>query len=150
MFSKLSSLRRASRSLLRQVSREAQNTWYLLRFRDICSKLGFPMCRKRSKGSRLSAWEARKHCACAQIQAQKVCRFFFRPGWVFGVLFGRLLGTLWAPFGAPWDPFGAPWASFGTPWDHFGTLFGHLGVTLAPFWRHGVLLGASGGNFSRI
>ena len=46
----------------------ASKAWYLLCFRDCSLKSAFPRCQKRSNGSQLSAREAQKHCACAQIQ----------------------------------------------------------------------------------
>jgi hypothetical protein len=66
---KVSLLKRASRSYAKTGFLVALKALYLLWFRHFSLKLGFPMCPKRNKGSQLSAWEAKKHCACAQIQA---------------------------------------------------------------------------------
>ena len=49
------------------------------------------VCNRRQ----IRAWEARKHCACAQIRAYEMCLFLDLPGCRFGVLFV----TFWDPVG---------------------------------------------------
>jgi hypothetical protein len=83
------------------------------------------MCSKRNNGSQLSAWEAQKHCACAQIQALKTCRFLFWPGWVLECFLACFWEAFWEPLGhlgitlgylgVTWDPLGLLWCAVGCP-----------------------------------
>ena len=96
-------------------------------FSSFSVKMVVSMCPKCSNGSRLSAREAPKHCACARIRAYKVCRLFGGPG--------SALVCFLSPFGVPWEALGE---TLGTLWGTFGN-FGSHGVLWdasgAPFWQ---------------
>ena len=103
----------------RQILGEALKAWQAQRFRDISRKLAFSICRKRSNGSRLSAWGGSKTLRLCTNPSLEKCADF-----IFGLVF--IWVAFWALFGRFSGSLGAPWAPFGIPLDLLGGSVGYL------------------------